>query len=139
MASNNRKNSFLGRGWSFPPQFPNATEGVKMSEDDDDIKEALFILLSTLPGERLMNPDYGCDLHSQVFNNINNSTKTVIIDLITTAILHHEPRITVISIEIDDRDQIAGRLDIELNYEVKGINSRKNMVYPYYLVEGTDI
>lgn len=137
MANNN--NSFLGTGWSFPPQFLDAHQGIRMSKDDDDIREALYILLSTLPGERLMNPDYGCDLHSQVFNGISNSTKTKIEDLITTAILYFEPRVTLVDITIDDSDQINGKLDVYLTYEVNGINSRKNMVYPFYLAEGTDL
>lgn len=138
MAENNR-NSFLGTGWSFPPQFLDSTQGIKMSSDDDDIAESIYILLSTTPGERIMNPEYGCDLHSQVFNNINTTTKTIIEDLISTAILYFEPRISLISIDIDDSGQSEGRLDIHLSYEVKGINSRKNMVYPFYLVEGTDL
>jgi len=137
MANNN--NSFLGTGWSFPPQFLDPHQGVRMSKDDEDIREALYILLSTLPGERLMNPEYGCDLHSQVFSGISNSTKTVIEDLITTAILYFEPRVTLVSINIDDSDQINGKLDVYLTYQVNGVNSRKNMVYPFYLAEGTDL
>lgn len=139
MAENTQKNSFLGRGWSFPPQFGENTQGLRLSEDDEDIREALFILLSTLPGERLMNPDYGCDLHGQVFQTITNSSKTIIRDLISTAIIQHEPRVIIQSIDIDDSDQMNGRIDISISYEVKGINSRRNMVYPFYLVEGTEI
>lgn len=134
-----KQKSFLGSGWSFPPQFLDSTQGIKMSHDDEDIREGLFILLSTLPGERLMNPEFGCDLHSQVFQNINNSTINTIKDLISTAILYFEPRVTILSIDVDSSQQMSGRLDVYLSYEVKGINSRRNMVYPFYLVEGTDI
>ncbi|MCH2042866.1 MAG: GPW/gp25 family protein [Saprospiraceae bacterium] len=134
-----KQKSFLGSGWSFPPQFLDSTQGIKMSHDDDDIREGLFILLSTLPGERLMNPEFGCDLHSQVFQSINNTTINTIKDLISTAILYFEPRITIMSIDVDSSQKMSGRLDIYLSYEVNGINSRRNMVYPFYLVEGTDI
>ena len=134
-----KQKSFLGSGWSFPPQFLDSTQGIKMAHDDDDIREGLFILLSTLPGERLMNPEFGCDLHSQVFQSINNTTINTIKDLISTAILYFEPRITIMSIDVDSSQKMSGRLDIYLSYEVNGINSRRNMVYPFYLVEGTDI
>jgi phage baseplate assembly protein W len=131
--------SFLGTGWSFPPEFSESTEGLKMSHDAEDIAESIYILLSTTPGERLMNPEYGCDLQSQVFSNINNTTKTIIEDLIATAILYHEPRVKVLSVDIDDSEQVEGRLNVHISYEIKGVNSRKNMVYPFYLVEGTDL
>ena len=110
-----------------------------MSKDDDDIAESLYILLSTLPGERLMNPEYGCDLHSQVFKNITNSTKVIIEDLIATAILYFEPRVRLISVDVNDRGQMQGMITVSITYEVKGVNSRRNMEYPFYLAEGTDL
>lgn len=131
--------SFLGSGWSFPPRFLESTEGLELSHDDRDIAESIFILLSTTPGERVMNPGYGCDLHSMVFSTITNSTKTRIEDLIATAILYYEPRVNLVAITIDDKDQLEGKLNINITYEIKGTNSRKNMVYPFYLTEGTDI
>ena len=60
-------------------------------------------------------------------------------DLISTAILYYEPRINLVAINIDSTDQMEGKLDIGIVYEIKGTNSRKNMVYPFYLTEGTDI
>ena len=131
--------SFLGSGWSFPPRFMESTDGLELSNDDIDIAESIFILLSTLPGERVMNPTYGCDLHSMVFSSISTSSKVRIQDLISTAILYHEPRVNLIAVNIDDSEQMEGKLNIGIVYEVKGINSRKNMVYPFYLTEGTDV
>ena len=131
--------SFLGSGWSFPPRFMESTDGLELSDDDRDIAESILILLSTTPGERVMNPGYGCDLHSMVFANISNTTKTRIEDMITTAILYYEPRVNVMGILVDDSEQMIGKLNINISYEVKGINSRKNMVYPFYLTEGTDV
>jgi phage baseplate assembly protein W len=138
MVEDNQK-SFLGTGWSFPPRFLDNTQGIEMSKDDDDIAESLYILLSTLPGERLMNPEYGCDLHSQVFKSITNSTKVIIEDLIATAILYFEPRVRLISVDVNDRGQMQGMITVSITYEVKGVNSRRNMVYPFYLAEGTDL
>lgn len=137
MADDNK--SFLGSGWSFPPRFMESTEGIEMSQDEHDIAESIFILLSTTPGERIMNPRYGCDLHSQVFATMNTSTKTIIQDLISTAILYFEPRVKVVAITVDDTNYLEGRLDVSIVYDIKGTNSRKNMVYPFYLTEGTDV
>lgn len=131
--------SFLGSGWSFPPRFLDSTEGLELSHDDRDIAESIYILLSTTPGERVMNPDYGCNLHSMVFSSVSTSMKTRMEDLISTAILYYEPRINLVAINIDDSNQIDGKLEINIVYEIKGTNSRKNMVYPFYLTEGTDI
>lgn len=133
------KKSFLGSGWSFPPRFLDSSEGLEMSHDERDIAESLFILLSTTPGERVMNPKYGCDLQRMVYANISNSTKTLIQDMITTSILYFEPRIDVLSIDIEDKGQLEGKLEINIFYEIKGTNSRRNMVYPFYLTEGTDV
>ncbi len=131
--------SFLGSGWSFPPRFAQTAEGLELSHDDRDVAESIFILLSTQPGERVMNPEYGCDLHSQSFQTINASTKARIRDIISTAILYHEPRVSVDDITIDVVDVLNGHLNINILYEIKGTNSRKNMVYPFYLTEGSDI
>lgn len=139
MADNLTNKSFLGSGWSFPPRFAQKAEGLELSHDEQDVAESIFILLSTQPGERVMNPAYGCDLHSYVFQNINNSTKAKMKDIISTAILYHEPRVNVVGIDIDVVDQLNGHVNINIMYEIKGTNSRKNMVYPFYLSEGSDI
>ena len=131
--------SFLGSGWSFPPRFLDSTEGLELSHNDQDIAESIYILLSTTPGERVMNPGYGCNLQSMVFSSITTWTKTRIEDIIYTAILYYEPRINVVAITIDDKDQMEGKVEVNIIYDIKGTNSRKNMVYPFYLTEGTDI
>ncbi|EJF52635.1 phage baseplate assembly protein W [Saprospira grandis DSM 2844] len=137
--SDDIQKSFLGSGWSFPPRFSDSTRGIVMSQDEEDIRESLNILLSTLPGERIMNPSYGCDIHSQAFQSINNATRIRIQDLITTAILYHEPRIRLISVDVDESEQLRGRVNVNVVYEIKGVNARNNMVYPFYLAEGTEL
>ena len=131
--------SFLGSGWSFPPRFLESTDGLELSHNDADIAESIFILLSTTPGERVMNPKYGCDIQSMVFSSMTLSNKTRLEDMINTAILYFEPRVTVIAIKISTPDPLLGKLEISITYDIKGTNSRKNMVYPFYLTEGTDI
>ena len=131
--------SFLGRGWSFPPEFKKETKAVKMFEDETDIESSLEILLSTRLGERIMVPDYGCNLEELLFSPLNLSVKTYVIDLIKTAILYHEPRIDAKKIQIDPADELRGVLLINIEYIIRSTNSRRNMVYPFYKEEGTEL
>jgi uncharacterized protein len=85
--------AFLGRRWSFPPQFDRAAKGVLMLEEEADIQSSLEILLSTRLGERIMQPTYGCNLDDMVFEAMNLTMLTYMKDIIQNAILYHEPRI----------------------------------------------
>ncbi len=131
--------SFLGRGWSFPPEFNSESKAVKMLEDEEDIRSSLHILLSTRPGERIMVPGYGCNLDELLFNPLNLTTKTYVVDLIRTAILYYEPRIDANKIEIVQTDAFHGVLLIQIEYTIRATNSRMNMVYPFYKEEGSEL
>lgn len=131
--------SFLGRGWSFPPEFNRESRSVKMLENEDDIKSSLHILLTTKLGERIMVPEYGCNLDELMFNPLNLTLKTYVADLIKTAILYHEPRIDVKKISIDSADELNGVLMINIDYIIRSTNSRRNMVFPFYKEEGSEL
>ncbi len=132
---------FLGVGWRFPPEFHKHldTIGAGMVSEEDDIRESLKILLSTRPGERVMQPAYGCRIHAMVFESINESTITEIKDVIERAVLFFESRITLNSIDVDTTDAYEGRLNIQLNYTVRTTNTRSNIVYPFYFIEGSHV
>jgi uncharacterized protein len=130
---------FLGRGWSFPPDFTGPVTGVAMLEDDADVASSLQILLSTTPGERVMQPLYGCNLSELVFENLDTRMKTLMADKVESAILYFEPRVTLESVVLDDSMTLDGVVLIQVVYTVKSTNSRFNFVYPYYIQEGIDI
>jgi phage baseplate assembly protein W len=130
---------FLGRGWSFPPDFTAPVTGVAMLEDDADVASSLQVLLSTTPGERIMQPLYGCNLSELVFENLDTRMKTLMADKVESAILYYEPRVTLESVALDDSKTLDGVVLIQVVYTVKSTNSRFNFVYPYYIQEGTDI
>jgi len=130
---------FLGRGWSFPPEFDKAAKAVLMLQEEKDIESSLEILLSTRIGERVMVPTYGCNLDNMVFETMNLTILTYMKDLIENAILYHEPRIKLERLDIDTSRQEEGVLLIVLNYLVRTTNSRYNYVYPYFLNEGTNV
>lgn len=132
-------NQFLGRGWSFPPTFSPSMGGVVMTEGIDDIYGSLHVLLTTIIGERIMQPRYGCSLHELLFENIDTTFQTYIIDKIETSILYFEPRIRVEQI-IFQLDPIGeGRIFLQVDFTVKSTNSRYNFVFPFYKKEGTEI
>jgi phage baseplate assembly protein W len=133
------KNSFLGTGWAFPPEFVKELKQTKMTSNEEDIKSSLHILLTTRLGERVMLPQYGCNLEELLFESLNRTLITYTIDLIKTAILYHEPRIDVLTIDISETDPLEGKLVISLDYIVRATNSRTNVVFPFYKEEGTDI
>ena len=135
----NTNESFLGRGWGFPPEFSKTTNSVLLTEGEDDIEKSLQILLSTQLGERIMLPDYGCNLEELLFKPLNLTLKTYVTDLIKTAILYHEPRIDTEKIWIEESTDNDGILLINIDYRVRITNSRKNMVFPFYKAEGTEI
>lgn len=133
--------SFLGRGWSFPPAFERSITGVRMLEQEADIVSSLEILLSTARGERIMVPQFGCNLEELVFEALDTRMRTLMADKIESAILYHEPRIDLESVQLseDPADALEGRVLIEITYRVKTTNSRFNFVLPFYRQEGTDI
>ncbi len=130
--------AFLGRGWGFPVTFSRGLNGVAMLEGEADIKNSLEILLSTALGERVMQPGYGSNLEELLFEPIDNTFSTFITDQIRTAILYFEPRIVLENVDYFP-DNLAGRIDISIDYTIIATNSRANLVYPFYLNEGTDI
>lgn len=129
--------SFLGTGWSFPPAFDPHRKQAVMVSAAEDIEQSLVILLSTAPGERVMQPGYGCGLRHLVFGELNASRLTEIRDVIAKAVLFFEVRITLDAVDIDTRDWPGGVLHVNLAYTIRSTNTRHNLVYPLYLNEAS--
>jgi len=127
--------SFLGRGWAFPPRFSSSGAQVTMVSGVDDIHESLQILLSTRLGERVMNEDFGCDLSAMLFDEVDQTFINEVTGIVENAIIYHEPRIKMDALQIDTSDADAGLLLISILYTVRATNSRYNMVYPFYINE----
>ncbi len=126
---------FLGRGWSFPPRFSNAGAELEMVSGEQDIQEALKILLCTAPETRVMRPEYGCDMQQFVFEEKSQSLVADLKETIDKSVLNNEPRVKVNNIDVDDSGLEEGVVAISLDYTIKATNSRYNMVYPFYIRE----
>lgn len=128
------KENFLGRGWSFPPTFNREMATTEMVADEEDIQQSLQIILSTSLGERVMHPNFGCELNSYIFEEITQGLLTEIKGVISDAVLYHEPRIKLETINIFESNQ-EGLLLISIEYAIRTTNSRFNLVYPFYINE----
>lgn len=139
MKNNHTKDtSFKGTGWSFPPSFNRGSNTAQMVSDETDIQQSLNILLTTSVGERLMRPEYGCDLGRYLFEPINTTLETYIRDLVETAILYHEPRILLEKLSLTDQS-LEGVLLIEIDYRIRRTNTRANFVFPFYKNEASEL
>ena len=128
------ENSFLGKGWTFPPSFDNASREVLMDQGEEDIQNSLRILLSTTLGERVMQPKYGCNLSDLLFETLDTTLTTEMKNRVQTGILFFEPRIDIEKITLTQNDQ-GGLVLISIEYIVRSTNTRGNLVYPFYLSE----
>ena len=127
---------FLGRGWRFPVNVTPAGK-IMMSEHEEDIKEAIWIILSTSKGERVMRPDFGCGIYEFVFATINTTTIGLIEASVREALTLWEPRIELINVNVATDKAEEGMLLISIDYRVRTTNNEFNLVYPFYLKEGT--
>ena len=125
---------FLGSGWKFPIGL-NDNGNFQLVSEEEDIKEAILIILNTSKGERVMRPEFGCGIHEHVFSVINNSNLKLIEEEVEKALILFEPRIIIDSLNVTVDENEGSKLLIHLEYSVKSSNSRHNLVYPFYLTE----
>lgn len=130
---------FLGKGLAFPPAFDKTTGDIRIVEAHTDIQQSLEIILSTRPGERVLEPDFGCNLDQMLFEPLNLTLVSYMRNVVKTALLLHEPRINVNEVSIEKDNALEGRVLISVDYTVHSTNSRFNFVFPFYIREGTDL
>ncbi len=130
------ENIFLGIGWKFPPSFVKSQGEIIMVKNEENIHNSLSVLIATLPGERILQPEYGCDLTDFLFEGIDVSLHKRMADRIEQSIIKFEPRVKVLKIEFEDLLYKEGKIEVQVHYEIKATNSRHNLVYPFYIEEG---
>jgi phage baseplate assembly protein W len=132
-----RDGSFIGTGWSFPPTFSRAAASVAMVSGETDIRQSLYVLFSTAPGERLMVPTYGSQIWTLVFRAVTTNLTTQLAEFVREAVLYWEPRVDVDDVTATPDATTAGLVLVTLSYTVRRTNTRNNLVYPFYIQEGT--
>lgn len=128
---------FLGRGLKFPIQVDPKTGKIALVEQEEDIQEAIGIILRTGKGERIMRPDFGANTMDYAFTPVSSSMMGSIAHELRLILLEQEPRIRDVSIQCEDWNQQDGFLLIRVSYVVRSTNNRYNHVYPFYVTEGS--
>lgn len=135
--SDESEKAFLGIGWAFPMSL-NAQGEIASAAYEEDVREAVRLVLGTDYGERVMVPDFGANLHAMLFEPMNTTTLALVQHHVERALIEWEPRIDVLDVRvmIDQGAPTRGRLLIEIDYRVRATNTFYNLVYPFYLLEG---
>lgn len=102
-----------------------------------DIIQSLNILFSTRPGERILVQGFGCDIEAAMFQNMDVTEKAVLENNIKRAIINYESRIELIKVEVDTSQVLDGIVFIQIEFSIATDNSRHNIVYPFFIREGT--
>lgn len=131
--------SFLGSGWSFPVVFSDANYQLNLTAGEDNINEAIDLVLMTRMGERCYQPQFGSGLQRFFFRNMDETLKGEIADAVKMSLLHNEPRITVNEVSVNFTDLQSGHAEIRIGYACNKTNTRHNHVFPFHLKEGTNI
>ena len=134
-----QEKSFLGRGWSFPPTFSKEMADIEMVSKEEDIRQSLQIFFNTKIGERIMRSNYGCVVHEYLFEKPASSILDKLAFELQQSLRFYEPRIMVIDVIANKSDVINGLVDFDIIYEVNSTNVRDNIVFPFYINEGTEI
>jgi uncharacterized protein len=123
----------IGSGLAFPLQV-DRRGGIALARDEQDIEQAIQLILGTAPGERPMRPEFGCGVHDFVFDSIDANTIGNMEQAIRDALARWEPRIEVERVNFDSSDSQAGLLTIDIIYTVRATNTERNLVYPFYVI-----
>jgi uncharacterized protein len=129
----------MGRGWVFPPTFSKRPCMAATTDAEEDIRQSLVILLQTRMRERVMLSSYGCNLDMLLFESITTTFLSFVKDHVSSSIRLFEPRVNLLQVTMDTRNVTGGMIMISVDFEVRATNRRDNIVYPFYLNEGTHV
>jgi phage baseplate assembly protein W len=128
---------FIGRGWAFPLRV-DQTGGIALVSREQEIEEAIRLILGTSPGERPMRPDFGCRIHEYLFASADGETAHAIGGEVRVALRQWEPRIDVEDVVVTIDRVHPALLYIDVRYVIKATNDRRNLVFPFYVIPGGD-
>lgn len=123
---------FLGKGLRFPVSV-NLNGGVSTSALEENVRQSIFIILGTAPGERINRPQFGCRIHDLMFAPNNPLTAARAEIYCEEAIYKYEPRVSKVKVQALANSDEPNRLDIRIEYVIAGKNDKRNLVFPFYL------
>ena len=135
MSGNGNWAEYLGRGWAFPVR-PGPDGRLAFASGDEKIRQSIWIILSTAPGERLMRPTFGCGIHDLVFEPNTARLRGLVGGQVRETLTTWEPRIDVLDVRAESPPDARNYLLIRIDYRVRSNNAFYNLVYPFFLNEG---
>lgn len=126
----------LGRGWATPAGVEGAGE-ARLAAGPDKVRQSIRLILGTRRGERVMRPDFGAGLEDFLFEPVTTTTSALVRHRVELALVRWEPRIDVEEVRVEAPDRRLGRLDITIWYRVRATNTFYNLVYPFFVHEGS--
>lgn len=124
--------SFLGRAIAFPPRLSDRNH-FTLADGGSAVRQSIYLIIHTVPGERVMRPEFGCEIHSLIFAPANLETAVIAERYVSEALQRWEPRIEVVRVTVTPGSTWLGELFIEIAYQHRGESDVRNLVYPYYL------
>ncbi len=128
----------MGRGLRFPLQIDPKTGKFAMVSAEEDIREAIGIILRTVQGERVMRPDFGSNVLDYTFSSSSDSQRQSLAFDLQELLSYQEPRIDDVEVKCSETDELEGAIIVEVSYRVRSTNNRYNHVYPFYQTEGSE-
>ncbi len=125
---------FLGTGWSFPVEVDPRRGRIAVAHREQDIEQAIRIILMTPKGQRVMRPEFGCQIHELIFAPNNGPTAGLAAYYVDEALAMWEPRIRVLNVDANPDPEDAARLLIEIQYEILATHDRRSLVVPFYTI-----
>ena len=137
MDEDTKNREFLGQGWAFPLQF-SPHGHIALARGERDIEQSIRIILETVPGERVMRPEFGCRAKELLFAPRNAATEGLLVQYVEQALVRWEPRIDLLSVNVSNDKSQDGTLLAEIVYQIKATHDRRSIVYPFFIIdEGT--
>lgn len=130
---------FVGAGWAFPLGV-DARGGIALARREQELEQAMRLILATYPGERPMRPEFGCRLRDYVFRSATIDTAAQLSHEVKQSLMRWEPRVDIefVNVTVDGAER--NKLYIDVNYRIKGDNDPRNLVFPFYSIpeDGSD-
>ncbi|WP_205850468.1 GPW/gp25 family protein [Mycolicibacterium sp. CR10] len=126
---------FLGQGAAFP-LAPDGRGRLPLARGEASIEQAIWLILSTAKGERVMLPEFGCGMDDLVFLPNSELARGDVVGTVQDALVHWEPRIDVLGVDAESPTGRPNVLLIRVDYRIRSVNTVHNVVYPFYLTEG---
>ncbi len=124
---------FIGAGWAFPPSV-DQTGGIKLAAREQEIDQAIRLILGTAVGERPMRPEFGSRLHEFLFAAADATTAGLISHDVRRALERWEPRIHVLTVNVTVDDEEQNLLYIDVEFSIRSTNNERNLVFPFYVI-----